>query len=119
MISRLSIFLTFVTTSLLLSIFDANADESRLKSGIAAMKRQHYATALRAFRAEAEEGDAQAENNIGYMYEYGWGVPQDYNKAMKWYKRAAKKSLAEAEYNVGILYHNGYGVAKNNSEAKN
>ena len=100
-------------------VLDLRADELRLKAGIAAMKRQHYATALRAFRAEAEEGNLQAKSNIGYMYEHGWGVPQDYQKAMTWYKEAAKGSLSEAEYNVGILYHNGYGVAKNNSEAKN
>ena len=58
-------------------VFDLRADELRLKAGIAAMKRQHYATALRAFRAEAEEGNLQAKSNIGYMYEHGWGVPQD------------------------------------------
>ena len=113
------VFLFFLSLSCALLSFNVFASEERLKAGLAAMKREHYATALRAFRAEADEGDPQAQNNIGYMYEYGWGEPQDYKKAMEWYKKAAKKSLAEAEYNVGILYHNGYGVAKNNSEAKN
>jgi hypothetical protein len=55
-------FIFFVSIcTLAISVSDLRADESRLKSGIAAMKRQHYATALRAFRSEAEEGDPQAK----------------------------------------------------------
>ena len=77
-----------------------------------AMNRGHYATALRAFRNLAKTGDAQAENNIGYLYERGLGVPQDYGTALKWYKSAASKFLPEGEYNTGLLYHHGYGVAK-------
>ena len=58
-----------------------------------AMGRGHYATALRAFRNLAKTGDAQAENNIGYLYERGLGVPQDYGMALKWYKLAASKAF--------------------------
>ena len=82
------------------------------------MDRGHYATALRAFRNLAKTGDSQAENNIGYLYERGLGVPQDYGMALKWYKLSASKNLPEAQHNVGLLYHYGYGVAKNQSEAK-
>ena len=95
-----------------------HAGEATLKAGVEAMNRGHYATALRAFRNLAKEGDAQAENNIGYLYERGLGVPQDYSKALKWYKLSADKSLPEAQYNTGLLYHYGYGVAKNQSEAR-
>ena len=112
--------LTWVAVLFTLSFFIniAKAQEASLKAGIEAMNRGHYATALRAFRNLAEYGDSQAENNIGYLYERGLGVPQDYGKALKWYKLAAKKSLPEGEYNVGLLYHYGYGVAKNQSEAR-
>ena len=66
-----------------------------LEAGVEAMGRGHYATALRAFRNLAKTGDAQAENNIGYLYERGLGVPQDYGMALKWYKLAAVKALPE------------------------
>ena len=80
------------------------------------MNRGHYATALRAFRNLAE---APGRNNIGYLYERGLGVPQDYGTALKWYKSAASKFLPEGEYNTGLLYHHGYGVAKNSRKPKN
>ena len=102
----------------LLSISQVRAQTEALEAGVEAMGRGHYATALRAFRKLAKTGDAQAENNIGYLYERGLGVPQDYAMALKWYKLAASKALPEGEYNTGLLYHHGYGVAKNQSEAK-
>ena len=60
------------------------AQSGTLEAGVEAMNRGHYATALRAFRNLAKEGDAQAENNIGYLYERGLGVPQNYGIALKW-----------------------------------
>ena len=80
------------------------AQTEALEAGVQAMGRGHYATALRAFRNLAKTGDAQAENNIGYLYERGLGVPQDYGMALKWYKLAASKALPEGEYNTGLLY---------------
>ena len=65
-------------------VFDKSAytNVDSLDAGISAMKRGHYATALRAFRNLAKRGNAQAENNIGFLYERGLGVPQDYNLAL-------------------------------------
>lgn len=40
------------------------------------------------FRA-AEQGDADAQYNLGVMYEFGDGVPQSYKQAVKWYTQAA------------------------------
>ena len=87
------------------------------EAGLRAMERKHYATAMRAWRGLAKEGVPQALNNIGHLYEQGYGVSQDYSEAMNWYKQAASKGLAEAEHNVGMLYNQGFGVAKNDQEA--
>ena len=108
----------FVVISSLLYFKNVTAQTEALEAGVRAMNRGHYATALRAFRNLAKNGDAQAENNIGFLYERGLGVPQDYGMALKWYKLAAEKALPEGEYNTGLLYHYGYGVAKNQSEAR-
>ena len=32
----------------------------------------------------ANQGDAQAQRDLGTMYEYGNGIPQDYAKALEW-----------------------------------
>ena len=44
----------------------------------------------------AEQGDATAQFDLGFMYENGKGVPQDYAEATKWYRKAAAQGNAEA-----------------------
>jgi len=95
----------------------ALAQQDRFESGLASKDRGHYATALRAWLPMAESGNAEAQNNVGYMYEEGLGVPQNYLLAMNWYRQAADNGLAEAQHNMGMLYHHGYGVAENLGEA--
>lgn len=90
----------------------ADSREDQLRAGLAAMERQHYATAMRAWSDLAEAGDPEAQHNIGYMYEEGLGVTQQYDVAMEWYRRAADGGLAEAEHNLGMMYVDGRGVAK-------
>ena len=57
---------TLVAVLLVPSLFlsGSYAGQASLEAGVEAMNRGHYATALRAFRTLAKEGDAQAENNI-------------------------------------------------------
>ena len=91
--------------------------ETQFDAGIAAMERGHYATAMRAWLPLANSGIAQAQNNMGHMYEEGFGVAQNYTTALDWYRKAADAGLAEAQQNVGLLYYYGYGVAENAREA--
>ena len=95
----------------------ALAQDDRFDAGVAANERGHFATALRAWLPMAEEGVAEAQNNVGHMYERGLGVAQNYALAMQWYRRAADQDLAEAQLNIGLLYYYGYGVATNHREA--
>jgi TPR repeat protein len=63
-------------------------------------------------QAEAEKGNAIAQFILGFMYENGEGVSQDYKKAEKWYHKAAEQGDTDAQYNLGKLYDNGnLGVA--------
>jgi TPR repeat protein len=43
------------------------------------------------FRQSAEQGYTTAQNNLGYLFEHGQGVPVDYSEAEKWYRLAAEK----------------------------
>jgi uncharacterized protein len=65
----------------------------------------------------AEQGFAMAESNIGTMYIYGRGVPQDFGEAMRWYHKAADQGLALGQFNIGAMYLNGKGVPRDYSEA--
>lgn len=67
--------------------------------GLAAAKRRDYATALREFRPLAEQGDAFAQHNLGFMYYNGWAVPRNYVQAHKWWDLAAANGLKDAAYN--------------------
>jgi TPR repeat protein len=47
--------------------------------------------------AEAEQGDVNAQNNLGFMYNTGKGVAQDYKEAVKWYTKAAEQGEGKNE----------------------
>ncbi len=49
---------------------------------------QDDAEAVKLYRKAADQGDAVAQNNIGFMYDNGLGVPQDYSQAQMWYNLA-------------------------------
>jgi len=59
---------------------------------------------------KAEAGDADAQFNLGLMYDIGEGVPQDYKEAIKWYSRAAEQGSDRAQHNLGLMYATGEGV---------
>ena len=70
-----------------------------------------------ATKKDAESGDADAQNNLGGMYDNGQGVPQDVAEAVKWYRLAADQGYAMAQYNLGVMYDNGQGVPQDDAEA--
>ena len=50
----------------------------------AAHGRSDYATALRLWRPLADQGNAEAQYALGFMYARGQGVPQNNAEAAKW-----------------------------------
>ncbi len=72
--------------------------------GLAAYGRGDYDTALREWKAVAEEGDGVAEYWVGIMYAKGQGVARDDAEAVKWYRRAADQDYAAAQYNLALMY---------------
>ena len=55
-------------------------------------------------RALADQGDVDAQFNLGVMYDNGEGVPQDYAEAVRWYRLAAEQGNASAQFNLGSMY---------------
>ena len=64
-------------------------------------------------RRLAEQGDAPAQYNLGFMYANGEGVPENDAEAVRWYRMAAEQGNASAQYNLGVMYANGEGVPEN------
>ena len=65
----------------------------------------------------ADKGSANAQFNLGAMYDNGDGVPEDDTEAAKWYLQAADQGHLNAQFNLGVMYENGEGVAENPVEA--
>jgi len=82
-----------------------------------AYKRADYATALREWRPLAEQGDANAQYNLGVMYDFGKGIPQDFAAARQWYEKAAAQGHAGAQNSLGGLYEFGHGVKRDDVRA--
>jgi TPR repeat protein len=55
------------------------------------------------YRNAASGGLAEAQYNLGVLYEKGLGVSRDLDRAMRRYLLAAEGGLAEAEFNPGAL----------------
>ena len=87
------------------------------EDGDAAYFKGDYAEAAKQYRLAAEKGDAQAQFNLGRLYQDGQGVPQNYAEAMKWHRLAAEQGDASAQNSLGVMYHNGQGVAQNYADA--
>jgi uncharacterized protein len=60
----------------------------------------------------AERGDANAQAQLGFMYEHGCGVAQDYVIAVYWYTAAAAQGHPTGQYLLGLMYDKGHGVAR-------
>lgn len=76
-----------------------------------------YANAAVQYRQAAELEVADAQYNLGMMYDNGKGVSQDYKEAAKWYRLAADQGLYLAQYNLGVMYERGEGVPQDYKEA--
>lgn len=68
-------------------------------------------------RALAEQGDAQAQFNLGVMYAKGDGVAQDHVEAVEWYRRAAEQGDASGQSSLGYKYDKGLGMLQDHAEA--
>ncbi|NNE85332.1 MAG: sel1 repeat family protein [Alphaproteobacteria bacterium] len=86
-------------------------------AGVAAFQDGDYAGALNIWTPLAENEDADAQRNIGAMYQRGLGVPQSDAEAVKWYRRAAENGHPRAQQNLGVMYEEGAGVPQDYVEA--
>ncbi|MES9852800.1 MAG: hypothetical protein ABW170_13350 [Candidatus Thiodiazotropha sp. L084R] len=96
------------------------ASECEIRGGeYVAFDRADYRTSLRVWLPQAQEGDAEAQNYVGEIYEKGLGIQPDYKTAAAWYQKAAAQGNSRSRINLGFLYEKGYGVDKDLAQALN
>jgi TPR repeat protein len=98
----------------ILTISPAFAD---FATGLTAYQKGDYTTAAKEWRTLAEQGDAQAQFNLGLLYVDGHGVPLDYGQAVTWFTRSAEQDYGKAQLNLGALYGVGKGVKRDYLQA--
>ena len=72
---------------------------------------------LDAVRQPAEQGDVEAQYNLGVLYGMGRGVTLDDAEAVRWYRLAADQGHARGQFNLGASYDFGRGVIEDADEA--
>ena len=85
-----------IAVLILMLSFAASGAAGPSEDADAAMKRHDYKTALRLIRPLAEQGDANAQYNLGVFYDNGLGVPQDRIRAYMWLNLAAMQGRDRA-----------------------
>lgn len=78
---------------------------------------ESYEDAWKLYLPEAEGGSADAQFNIGYMYQHGCGVQPSMTDAVEWLGRSADQGNADALYLLGLIYARGDGLEKSYEKA--
>ena len=78
--------------------------------GLKAYDAGDYHTAVREWGPLAEQGNVEAQYNLGFMYYNGQGLTQNSAEAVKWYRLAAEQGHGDARLNLGAMYRSGQGV---------
>ena len=60
--------------------------------------------ALRRLLLLAQQGDADAQFELGRSYTIGRGVAEDDQEAVYWYRKAAEQGHADAQFWLGAMH---------------
>ncbi len=65
---------------------------------------QDHGEAHHWFRLSAEQGNADAQFSVGFLYYTGRGVPKDHAEAERWYRLAAEQGEVGAQLSLALMY---------------
>jgi len=91
--------------------------EVKFSEGYEAAQQGNFSKAISIWQPLAEQGDADAQYTLAWMFESGKGVTADLNKAIYWYKKSSQQGNLAAQYVLATLYEKGAGIAQDNKEA--
>ena len=101
----------------ILSVSLSTVHASELEDGFQAFTAGKYEQALRLWLPLAEKDNADAQYNLGILYQKGLGVEKNLKTAFIWYKRASANGHTDAMYNLGIMYNKGRVVYRSPKDA--
>lgn len=83
------------------------SESSRLPQAIAAQPDGTLHPLVAEIQRRAQRGDADAQVDLGTMYELGMGLPRDGIEALRWYRLAADQGNVYGQYFSGLLLGRG------------
>ncbi|TAK63302.1 DnaJ domain-containing protein [Methylobacter sp.] len=96
----------------------ANQDVADLvKKAKQFVKQGQAEKALPLYLQLAEQGNADAQFNVGLIYVNGQGITKDNKQAVDWFTKAANQGHREAQTKLGYMYATGKGVVQNYNSA--
>jgi len=72
---------------------------------------------MQALLTRAEQGDADSQFAVAFMYAKGIEAERDDASALEWFHEAAAQGHTQAQFNLGVMYSRGRGVEQNYAEA--
>ena len=112
------ILLLYFFVTILFSFSAKSQTSISIQTAEQALSDGNYEKALEIWETLSNKGNLIAINNLGFMYERGYGVIRNQKKAVALYKKAAEGGIAVAQFNYGEALFLGNGIKKNNTEAK-
>ena len=79
-----------------ISTFSSTSAISGFDEGVASYRTRNYADAFKEWTEAAQQGDVDAQYNLGCLYVRGEGVPQNRAWAVEWLQRAADQGDLDA-----------------------
>jgi TPR repeat protein len=101
----------------LLFISSSLTHASELEEGFQAFAAGNYEQAFRFWLPLAEKDNADAQYNLGILYQKGLGVEKNIKAAFIWYKRASANGHTDAMYNLGLMYDKGKVIYRSTKDA--
>ena len=89
-----------------------------LGGGYQSYPKGDYDAAYEEWLPLAELGDAEAQYNLGVMYDEGAGRERDLARAAQWYRKAAEQGFVDAQTNLGMMFMSGQGVPRDADAAR-
>ena len=85
--------------------------------GLKTHQNENLPVDLKNLKSLAEQGDIEAQFNLGAMYYAGQGVSKDIKQAAYWFTKSAEQGNADAQMILGRMYGNGQGVPADSKQA--
>ena len=96
---------SMVFSSCIVNVYETITEPGQelYENGAAFFLEGDYEMAVAYYRVAANQGNSNAQYNLGLCYESGWGVAQDINEALKYYSLAADQGDSRAKEKVEAL----------------